>query len=113
MADLPSGTVTFLFTDIEGSTKLWERHPEANGKARAARHDAILRAAIEAPAAMSSRSSATPSASPSHGSDAIAAALAAQRALPSRSIWRGRRSVCAWACTPAPPKCAMVTIPAA
>jgi class 3 adenylate cyclase len=25
MADLPSGTVTFLFTDIEGSTALWER----------------------------------------------------------------------------------------
>jgi len=26
---LLSGTVTFLFTDIEGSTKLWERHPAA------------------------------------------------------------------------------------
>ena len=25
MPDLPSGTVTFLFTDIEGSTALWER----------------------------------------------------------------------------------------
>ena len=25
----PSGTVTFLFTDIEGSTRLWEQHPEA------------------------------------------------------------------------------------
>ena len=25
MAELPSGTVTFLFTDIEGSTALWER----------------------------------------------------------------------------------------
>jgi len=24
MADLPSGTVTFLFTDIEGSTERWE-----------------------------------------------------------------------------------------
>jgi class 3 adenylate cyclase len=29
MADLPTGTVTFLFTDIEGSTRLWEQHPEA------------------------------------------------------------------------------------
>ena len=29
MNNLPSGTVTFLFTDIEGSTKLWEGHPEA------------------------------------------------------------------------------------
>lgn len=26
MADLPRGTVTFLFTDIEGSSRLWERH---------------------------------------------------------------------------------------
>ena len=25
----PSGTVTFLFTDIEGSTRLWDEHPEA------------------------------------------------------------------------------------
>ena len=29
MPDLPSGTVTFLFTDIEGSTALWERDSEA------------------------------------------------------------------------------------
>jgi class 3 adenylate cyclase len=28
MNSLPSGTVTFLFTDIEGSTRLWELHPE-------------------------------------------------------------------------------------
>ena len=26
---LPGGTVTFLLTDIEGSTRLWEQHPEA------------------------------------------------------------------------------------
>ena len=41
-----SGTVTFLFTDIEGSTRLWEQHPEAMQPALA-RHDEILRAAIE------------------------------------------------------------------
>ena len=29
MPELPTGTVTFLFTDIEGSTRLWEEHPEA------------------------------------------------------------------------------------
>jgi hypothetical protein len=29
MAELPSGTVTFLFTDIEGSTTRWEHQPEA------------------------------------------------------------------------------------
>jgi predicted ATPase/class 3 adenylate cyclase/Tfp pilus assembly protein PilF len=42
----PTGTVTFLFTDIEGSTKLWERSPEAMSEALA-RHDKILRETIE------------------------------------------------------------------
>ncbi len=43
---LIGGTVTFLFTDIEGSTKLWERHPEAMGAALQ-RHDALLRGEIQ------------------------------------------------------------------
>jgi len=43
---LPSGTVTFLFTDIEGSTRLWQEQPEAMATAHA-RHDEILREAIE------------------------------------------------------------------
>jgi class 3 adenylate cyclase len=33
MADLPSGTVTFLFTDVEGSTKMWERYPPSSAHA--------------------------------------------------------------------------------
>jgi len=40
------GTVTFLFTDIEGSTRLWEQHPQAMSEALA-RHDAILVDAVE------------------------------------------------------------------
>jgi class 3 adenylate cyclase len=40
-----AGTVTFLFTDIEGSTRLWEEQPEAM-RAALARHDAILRDAV-------------------------------------------------------------------
>jgi FXSXX-COOH protein len=44
---LPSGTVTFLFTDLEGSTGKWEKHPHEM-RAASARHDAILRAAVEA-----------------------------------------------------------------
>ena len=46
MSELPSGTVTFLFSDLEGSTRLWQEHPEAM-KAALARHDEILRGAIE------------------------------------------------------------------
>jgi class 3 adenylate cyclase len=45
MATLPTGTVTFLFTDLEGQTRLWESHPEPM-RAAMARHDAILRAAV-------------------------------------------------------------------
>ena len=47
MTGLPSGTVTFLFTDLEGSTRLWEEYPDAM-PAALARHDELLRAAIEA-----------------------------------------------------------------
>ena len=43
---LPTGTVTFLFTDIEGSTRLWAEQREAMAVALEA-HDAILRAAVE------------------------------------------------------------------
>ena len=28
VTELPSGTVTFLFSDLEGSTRLWEEHPK-------------------------------------------------------------------------------------
>ncbi len=43
---LPTGTVTFLFTDIEGSTKLWEKHPETMRSALA-RHDTLAASVIE------------------------------------------------------------------
>lgn len=42
----PSGTVTFLFTDIEGSTRLWQ-HDEEAMRAALERHDSILRSAID------------------------------------------------------------------
>jgi predicted ATPase/class 3 adenylate cyclase len=45
MSALPSGTVTFLFTDLEGSTRLWEEHPDAM-KDALGRHDEILREAV-------------------------------------------------------------------
>lgn len=45
-ADLPSGVVTLLFTDIEGSTRRWDS--DADGmRAALATHDEVLRGAIE------------------------------------------------------------------
>jgi len=46
MSSLPSGTVTFLFTDIEGSTKLAQEHPDEM-PALLARHNEILDQAIQ------------------------------------------------------------------
>jgi len=46
MPALPSGTVTFLFTDVEGSTRLLERHPEAY-RGAVARHHTIVCTAVE------------------------------------------------------------------
>jgi TolB-like protein/class 3 adenylate cyclase len=43
----PTGTLTFLFSDIEGSTRMWQAAPDAM-QAALARHDAILRRDIEA-----------------------------------------------------------------
>lgn len=44
--DQPSGVVTFLFTDVEGSTRRWESGANAMRKALAA-HDEVLRSAVE------------------------------------------------------------------
>ncbi len=46
MTTPPTGTVTFLFTDVEGSTVLWDRHPDAMSAALA-EHDRIVRHAVE------------------------------------------------------------------
>src|SRR6516225_390077 len=45
-ADLPAGTVTFLLTDIEGSTRLWESVPKAMEVALE-RHDRLVTEVIE------------------------------------------------------------------
>jgi predicted ATPase/class 3 adenylate cyclase len=42
----PTGTITFVFTDIEGSSQRWEKYPEAMALALA-KHDTILREAFE------------------------------------------------------------------
>src|SRR5215472_6103799 len=81
MSALPTGNVTFLFTDIEGSTRLIARHPDAMKEALA-RHHALLETAIEShrgrvfqivgDAFLSAFENAN---------DALSAALEAQRAL--------------------------------
>jgi predicted ATPase/class 3 adenylate cyclase len=81
MANLPSGTVTFLFTDIEGSTALWERDRNAMSAA-VERHVALLRASIEAHGGAHFKvvGDAVQAAFPT-APDAVAAALDAQQSL--------------------------------
>lgn len=80
---LPSGTVTFLLTDIEGSTRLWTERPDAM-KAAVERHDALLAAGIEANggALIKSRLEGDSIfAVFARTTDAVAAAVALQQAL--------------------------------
>ena len=87
MAELPSGTVTFLFTDIEGSTRLWQQHPDAM-KSVLARHDEILRDAIEAHAGHYVKTTGDGAhAVFATASDAIDAAVAAQHTIGTEG-WR-------------------------
>ena len=81
MPDLPRGTVTFLFTDIEGSTRLWEQNRPAMRSA-VERHVTLLRDAIEAHRGTLYKivGDGTQSAFPT-AAHALQAALAAQRRL--------------------------------
>ena len=47
MLERPSGTVTFLFTDIEGSTRLWEDRPDEM-RVALEQHDALIRSVVDA-----------------------------------------------------------------
>jgi class 3 adenylate cyclase len=79
--DLPRGTVTFLFTDIEGSTQLWEQHPQSIAVGLA-RHDAILRQVMAFSGGVVFKSTGDGFAVAfSRAADALSAALSAQRML--------------------------------
>ena len=85
---LPTGTVTFLFTDIEGSTRLWETHHAAMQRALV-QHDAILRDVIEAHGGYLVKSTGDGVLGAfTIATDAVTACLAAQRALSGRA-WDG------------------------
>ncbi len=79
--DLPAGTVTLLFTDIEGSTERWERHRSAMRSALE-RHDGVMRSAIERNGGYTFKTGGDAfCAAFSTPSDAVACALEAQNAL--------------------------------
>jgi predicted ATPase/class 3 adenylate cyclase len=77
----PTGTVTFLFTDIEGSTRRWERGRDAM-RIALARHDALMRNAITAHGGSVFKTVGDAfCAAFATAPEALAAALDAQRAL--------------------------------
>jgi class 3 adenylate cyclase len=81
MAHLPTGTVTFLFTDIEGSTALWERDRVAMREA-VMRQLTILQSLITAHHGVLYKTIGDGTqASFASADDAVRAAVAAQRAL--------------------------------
>jgi predicted ATPase/class 3 adenylate cyclase len=83
MPNLPTGTVTFLFTDIEGSTRLWEQHPAAM-RAATVRHDGLVEEIIDGNGGVLVRPRGEGDsrfAVFARASDAVAAAGALQRAL--------------------------------
>jgi class 3 adenylate cyclase len=84
---LPSGTVTFLLTDLEGSTRMWEQDPEAM-KAAMVRHDEILEKTIAGNRGfVFSRMGDGMAAAFSSAGDAVSAAVAINRAL-AEEDWR-------------------------
>lgn len=88
MGVVPGGTLTFLFTDIEGSTARWQEHPAAMQDALA-RHDSILAAACAGHGGHQFKHTGDGACMAfSSPSDAVAAAVAAQQAL-ARDDWSG------------------------
>ncbi len=86
MSNPPTGTVTFLFTDIEGSTRMWERDAQAMQSALV-RHDEILRQAIEDHGGYVFKTVGDAfCAAFSTAPEALKAALSAQRALFAQEV---------------------------
>jgi predicted ATPase/class 3 adenylate cyclase len=81
MAERPTGTVTFLFTDLQGSTRLWEEHA-AQMQVALERHDKILRSSIEIHGGwVFSTAGDAFAAAFARAGDAVAAAVDAQSAI--------------------------------
>ena len=79
-AAAPSGVVTFLFTDVEGSTRRWESDADGMRSALAA-HDEVLRRAIEAHGGFLFK----------HTGDGVCAAFASPKSAVDAAITAQRR----------------------
>jgi predicted ATPase/class 3 adenylate cyclase len=86
-SDLPGGTVTFLLTDVAGSTRLWEAHPQAMEQALACHHRIVSEAVAAHRGKLLKHKGEGDSTFSvfTRASDAAAAAVACQRALASES----------------------------
>ena len=85
VTERPTGTVTFLFTDLERSTRLWEEQPEPMQGALA-RHDALLAEAVDAHDGVVIKGTGDGVHAVFATADrAVMAAIAAQRALAAES----------------------------
>ena len=84
--DLPAGTVTFLFTDLEGSTAPQQAHPAAYRDAVRRHHDLLLEAVASHGGVVFETLGDAVCAAFERPTDAVAAALAGQRAL-QREAW--------------------------
>jgi class 3 adenylate cyclase/tetratricopeptide (TPR) repeat protein len=87
---LPGGLVTFLLTDIEGSTAMWDASPQDMAIALA-RHDALIASVVGDHHGQTIKSQGEGDATLSvfaHASDAAAAAMAIQRTF-NRETWPG------------------------
>ena len=103
MATLPGGTVTFLFTDIEGSTRLLQELGDAYGRRRRATTGGCSAENLgdKGGTEVDTQGDAFFYSFP-RARDAVAGAVAAQRALAGARVAGGQRGPRAgWACTPA------------
>ena len=84
----PTGTITFLFTDVEGSTRMWAEDSDAMASSLRV-HDDLLRTAIEEnDGYVFTTAGDSFAAAFSRASNAVAAAVAAQQAL-ANATWPG------------------------
>jgi len=94
VAALPTGTVTFLVTDLVGSTRLWEEQPDDTMTVALAHHDKVLRDAIDAHSGILFATTGDGIAAVfSSAEDALGAALDAQQRLTDDRWLRARMAL--------------------